>query len=477
MAPCWKSPGGMQSRNRVSDVLELVGESIRKHRLFRANHAILVAVSGGLDSMVLLDILQRLSAVYAWKLAVAHFNHRLRGRSSNADETLVRKTAERWRLPFELGTGDVRGFARQEGLSLEMAARKLRHEFLAHAAVQAGAKTIALAHHLDDQIELFFLRLLRGSGPDGLSGMKWRTGSPANALVELVRPLLNQSRASLASYADSQKISYREDASNACLDVVRNRIRHRLLPLIRREYQPAIDRIVPRTMNILGFEAEFTTHFAREWLQGPRDVPFNRLSVAIQRRCLQLQLTARKITPEFEFIEQLRLEPGRSICVPSLRTSAPVAVWRDSEGNLHLQAPKLQLAGAESLRCHLEGRAGEIKFATLEIRWALADQEGLAKLPRRAGAHECFDAEKVGKTIVLRHWYPGDRFQPIGMPKPVKLQDLFTNQKVPRDRRHSVVIAATEPGEIFWVEGMRISERFKLLSSTIRRLHWRWQTR
>jgi len=140
--------------------------------------ALLVAVSGGVDSMVLLHVLNSLAPEWGWKLAVAHFNHQLRGRSSDRDEALVCRTAAALKLTVTVGQGDVKAFAKQSGLSLEMAARKLRHEFLARTARAGGITTIALAHHADDQVELFFLRLLRGAGGEGLAGMRGRAPSP-----------------------------------------------------------------------------------------------------------------------------------------------------------------------------------------------------------------------------------------------------------------------------------------------------------
>ncbi|MDB6023305.1 MAG: tRNA(Ile)-lysidine synthetase, partial [Pedosphaera sp.] len=140
-----------------------VGLSIAERRPFRRGEAILVAVSGGLDSMVLLHLLSHLAKVKEWRLTVAHFNHQLRGRSSDADERLVERTAKKLGLPFVVDRANVRQYAREHKLSLEMAARKLRHGFLARAAAERNIRTIALAHHANDQVELFFVRLLRGA--------------------------------------------------------------------------------------------------------------------------------------------------------------------------------------------------------------------------------------------------------------------------------------------------------------------------
>src|SRR6185369_5793855 len=172
-------------------LLEHINDSIERQKLFRRGEKILVAVSGGMDSMVLLHALRRLSVRHRWRLTVAHFNHQLRGGASDADEKLVRTTAAKMKLPVAAAGADVKRFAKQGRLSIEMAARKLRHEFLARAARERGIKTVALAHHADDQVELFFLRLLRGAGTQGLSGMKWQSPSPADKTIALARPLLD----------------------------------------------------------------------------------------------------------------------------------------------------------------------------------------------------------------------------------------------------------------------------------------------
>ncbi|HXC99166.1 MAG TPA: tRNA lysidine(34) synthetase TilS, partial [Verrucomicrobiae bacterium] len=174
----------------MSNLLSRVEESVRAKKLFREGESVLIAVSGGLDSMVLLHLLARLTPAHHWRLAVAHFNHQLRGRSSHADQHLVEQTAKKLGLPFVAGRADVRAFASRRGESIEMAARELRHKFLAKTALRRKIRVIALAHHADDQVELFFLRLLRGAGVEGLAGMKWRNPSPANSRITLARPLL-----------------------------------------------------------------------------------------------------------------------------------------------------------------------------------------------------------------------------------------------------------------------------------------------
>ena len=174
----------------VNEFLQRAETEIQKRQMLPRGQKILAAVSGGADSLVLLHVLHSHAPKYRWKISVAHFNHRLRGRASDADEKLVHRTARKLSLPFYVAGADVKKFAAQSKISVEMAARKLRHEFLARVAREQKNSVVALAHHADDQVELFFLRVLRGAGGEGLAGMKWQSSSPANWKITLVRPLL-----------------------------------------------------------------------------------------------------------------------------------------------------------------------------------------------------------------------------------------------------------------------------------------------
>lgn len=248
---------------------------------------ILVAVSGGLDSTVLLHALRMLSARHRWRLTVAHFNHQLRGRSSDADEQLVRQTAAALKLPVVVGNADVKRFAKNSGLSIEMAARRLRHEFFARTAGKRKIRVVALAHHADDQVELFFLRVLRGAGGEGLAGMKWRSPSPVNSKIMLVRPLLDVTKEELLGFARKNRVRFREDATNAALDMPRNRLRNELLPLLRKKYQPGLTKTVLRLMKLVGAEADVVGEAVQQWLKETgRDGPPGRpRTLTVRRRC------------------------------------------------------------------------------------------------------------------------------------------------------------------------------------------------
>lgn len=444
--------------------LNQIEVEILTRRLLKKGDSVLVAVSGGLDSMVLLHSIGSLAARHKWRPRIAHFNHQLRGRSSNGDENLVRRIAAEMKAPCDIGSADVRGFAKKSGLSIEMAARKLRHEFLARTARKHEIRTVALGHHADDQVELFLMRLLRGAGGEGLGGMKWQSPSPADSKITLIRPLLAHTKEELQRQAGESRIVFREDASNHSLDFHRNKVRHKLIPLLK-EFQPALISALLRTVDIVGSEAEFVGREAHKWFRQPTN--FEQLPTAVQRRVLLEQLTKLGISPEFTLVEHLRRKGGTTANI-----SASLKITRSPSGLVHLVENPQVSFNEEGVTVHV-GTPGKLKFERLNLSWVCQPKSGATF--KAVPNTEYFDADKVGSIVTLRHWRPGDRFQPIGMKSPVKLQDLFTNLKIPREDRHRKAVAAADDGRIFWVEGVRISEEFKLLPSSKRRLRWSWK--
>jgi tRNA(Ile)-lysidine synthase len=445
-----------------------VEQAIEQRTPLQPESPVLVAVSGGLDSMVLLRVMHTLSTARAWRLTVAHFDHRLRGEASRADARFVGRVAASLDLEFIHESADVAGFAREAQLSVEMAARILRHRFLVRTARAAGGATVALAHHADDQVELFFLRLFRGAGAEGLAGMNWVGPSPEDGSIRLIRPLLEERREALAQYAREEGIRFREDSSNRNLDIPRNRIRQVLLPLLRRQYQVALDPVILRTMATLRDDAAFIAQQAEAWRGAKRRAPFARLPTALQRHLLSIQLRELKVPVGFELVERLRLRAGE-------RVSAGVGVFvsRERAGRLVMTTEPAFLT--EQLAVEVEGRGGRARFGELDLSWRMiaVRRQGGARGARRSRM-EVFDADKIGRSIFLRHWRPGDRFQPSGLPRAAKLQNLFVNERIPRETRHRLVVATTSEGNIFWVEGLRIAEGFKLDKKSQRGLKWSW---
>lgn len=458
-------PGALPS---IGVVLEQIAKNIRARKLFRDGEHVLVAVSGGLDSMVLLHVLHSLAAEHKWKLTVAHFNHRLRGRESDADEKFVCQEAKKLPVPVVVDGADVKEHAKTSGQSIEMAARELRHAFFARTAKKLKVRTVALAHQADDQVELFFLRLLRGASVDGLAGMRWRGASPADDSVQLVRPLLNLSRAELEAFAREHKIRWREDTSNLSTDFLRNRVRRELIPLLQKHYQPGLRKSILRFGELLRAESEVVADVTKQALE--KNTSFEKLPVAVQRRSLQQQVLALGFNVDFETIEHLRLNGAKVI-----ELNPATRLKRDVKGKVLLVAKSAARFISAECTVKLEGRVTKARLGDRALIFSVALQHGRKFTPR--ANTEYFDADRVGPNIVLRHWQPGDRFQPIGSKTSRKLQDMFVDLKIPKSERHTRVIATTVAGEIFWVQGLRIGDNFKLTDKTTRKLALQWQTR
>lgn len=442
---------------------------------------IVVAVSGGVDSMVLLHLLNCWAPGLGWRLSVAHFNHQLRARAGDADERLVRTTAEVMGLACDVGRADVRLRARREKISVEMAARDLRHAFLARCARKRDAMVVMLAQHADDQVEQFFMRLMRGAGGIGLGGMMGRTVSPADHRICLIRPMLDVSKAEIVEFARINRIRFRHDASNDDIDFDRNWVRQKLLPLLQRR-QPAIVKTISRSLRIVQAETDYVRKAALEWLASLRLQPrvgfkaYKDLHASVQRHVLQEQLIELGCEPDFRLVEELRCEPGRPVSVAPNKQ-----VMRDESGRVSEAAPRVgrfalkeRLIQLPSPRRSRGPARGALKLGSLELNWRVLRKPPGFSLNAKPG-REYFDAERVGARLLLRHWRPGDRFQPIGMSATTKLQDWFTNRKIPAARRRELVLAATERGEIFWVEGERIAEGCKVTPKTRRLLELCWK--
>lgn len=431
----------------MDPLVHQVLEQVRKHQLVSGPSTLVVAVSGGVDSVVLLHILSELSGPLGLRLVVAHVNHGLRGRASDADQRFVETLARRSSLPCRSLKTDIRQQLRTSE-SVEMAARRVRHAFLSRVQSQRKASAIALAHHADDQVELFFLRLFRGAGGSGLGGMNWSAPSSAAARSKLIRPLLGTSRRQILDYAERLGLTWREDASNQDPSIPRNRIRHELIPLLASHYCPALGEVLPRTMEILRSEASLLDALASEG-----DSP--------SKGALDLSGSAREALERLVRRKQL-LQRGESATYRDITRTESGANHHGSESSLRFRRGTWP---AQLVQDH-----GVVLLKDASIHWR--------KLPNPQPFHlqptgtEQLDAEQVGMTVILRRWRAGDRFQPLGMKVPAKLQDLFVNRKIPALERRERWLATTATGDIFWVEGFPPGDRYKVTQQTTVTLQW-----
>jgi tRNA(Ile)-lysidine synthase len=213
-------------------IVRTVKQAIAEHSMFQTGDRVLVAVSGGADSVALIYLLETLAPLFSFRLAIAHLNHCLREKESDRDAEFVLRLAQKLNLPVYLEKKDVHKYKRRHKLSLEEAARQVRYRFFNQVAKENGFNKIALGHHYDDNAELVLMFILRGSGPLGLSGI------PAVRGDKIVRPLINVRRSEIIDYLTEKKLEYVSDTSNTDLNHQRNKLRHDLIPNILTSYNP-----------------------------------------------------------------------------------------------------------------------------------------------------------------------------------------------------------------------------------------------
>ena len=414
---------------------------------------ILLAVSGGADSTALLSIMARLEKNLRLQLAIAHFDHGLRGaRIAQREERFVRELAVSLDLPFHEGS------ARGKRIASEDAARRARYEFLATVAAREGFSAVATGHTASDQAETVLLHLVRGTGLDGLAGMSARAKWPfsGNGALTLLRPLLRLSRQETEAYCASAGISPVEDASNASPRYRRNRVRHELLPLLR-QMNPAIEDAMVRLAEAAGEDVSFLHSVAVEALLDAREGS-QRLSSRVlaawpaspRRHALRLAMTgllgdAQEMTQRHLLgLERLLLEgkTGDRLDLPR----GVVAVLRRDALELRLEAEPSQALPDKPVMLQLpaESRYGRFLVAASTKRPASGESVEVA-------------ASVLEDGLCVRSWQPGDRFNPLGMRGQKKLQDFFTDAHVPREDRESIPLFVSSRG-IVWVGGLRIAE-------------------
>jgi len=454
----------------LNRIIRNVKTTVSRYRMIEPGDRLVVAVSGGADSVCLLDVLHRLEGALGITLTVAHFDHGLRPDADEQETAFVRELAASFHLDLVIMKADPP--LDPGSASLEENARESRYRFLREVKEGCGAQKIATGHTLNDQAETVLMRLLRGSGPTGLSGIR-RVRKDG-----VIRPLIELSREEVLSYLHQRRLDHVTDASNLEPAYLRNRIRLNLLPQLE-TYQPRIVEILGRTADIAREDNRWLNAQARTWIvEWSQTTPGNEISIPTSRfselpEALKnhgVREALRTVAGSLRQISLAHIEAIKRLASserPQARVTLPdgLLVRRVYD---RLIFSKGGSPPADSYCIFIE-RIGTFHIDALG--WALTLEEmepggspqNLEVVPWTAS----FDADRIAFPLLLRNFRPGDRLVPLGMKGHKKLKNLFVDMKIPANVRTHIPILA-QGDQLIWVCGLRMDDRFKVTSSTRR---------
>lgn len=491
---CEITDGGFQVRRFILlgyNRIMLVGmDSILKDQCKLApGRPVIVAVSGGPDSLCLMDILYKAG----YPIVIAHFNHKLR-EESDAEAEALGQMAERLQVPFAVESADVRAYSSENKLSIEEAARNLRYTFLFEQARRYDAQAVAAGHTADDQVETVLMHFVRGAGLRGLKGMTYRTVLPAfDPAVPIIRPLLDVWREETVVYCAGQGLRPFHDPSNESLNFLRNRIRHLLVPTLE-TYNPKFREAAWRTAQLLSADHEIVRDaVAVAWQQVTSTESENLVvldaailssySIGLQRHLIRMALE--------------RIVPQEEISFDALERAAGFLV--DSDGRAQLSLPGDARLLREENRIYIAGRDAVLSFerwpqlpgdkdsiplpvpgeVNLPGGWRITCEHwnipALAREQMQANENPLqvwLDADKLAGDLSLRIRREGDRFEPFGLGGHTqKLSDFFTNVKLPQRARDRWPLLSVND-VIAWIPGYQLADPFRITKNSRRILYF-----
>ena len=424
---------------------------INRYNLIVEGEKVILALSGGIDSMVLADLLLKTKVQFV----AAHCNFRLREEESDGDEKFVRDFCENKDIQCFVKHFETEKLAKEQGLSIEMAARDLRYAWFEELRQQLGYDKIAVAHHADDQAETFFINLLRGAGLRGLKGMV-----PQNGVI--IRPLLWASREQIRQYAVESQIVWREDHTNAESVYLRNKIRNQLLPVFD-ELQPEARQGLYKSLEYLASENELYRELLNEKLaqiveQEGETQSFPTLNSKFSTLNFQLL---------FEWLRQFGFNADQCRFIYEAIGTGIGNHYYSPTHRLVIGRNKLQLSEIkEDGNEEVQVVVGEKElFSPLHLKFAQFVKFADFTIDKSRKVAQ-LDFDKLKFPLTLRHWRHGDRFHPLGMKGSKLLSDFFVDQKFTERQKSSVLLLTSSTGDIIWVVGWRIDDRFKVTNET-----------
>lgn len=431
-------------------MLQKFKDHIETHKLCQPSQQIMLAVSGGIDSVVMCELFYRAG----YECSILHCNFRLRGEESDGDEAFVRSLAASFDMPVYVQSFETEDYARDEGLSVQMAARKLRYDWFNEVADQAGIDRIATAHNMNDNIETFLLNLVRGSGIKGLSGIPVKNG-------KYIRPMLEISREEIISFSREQNIGFREDSSNSSKKYKRNKIRHDVIPLFE-EVNPSFIRTMNDNISRI---SEANEIFSRA-VADQRSALFRQEATHTEISVDALKDLHPLSTWIYELFSAYGFSKDQCSGIEMILNSDSGRQCISTTHRLYKDRDKLLLFDVEENsfdRYYIDapGSSASLPFA-MDIDQLSREEAG--EIPDSPSI-AFLDYEKLKFPLTVRKWQHGDYFCPLGMDQMKKLSDFFIDAKVPVPVKNRTWILASGK-DIVWIMGLRIDNRYRIEKDT-----------
>lgn len=463
----------MRHEKMTYRVLQKVRETVTRHNMLERGDKVLVGVSAGPDSVCLLHVLKELKEEYGLSLYIAHLHHGFRGSEADEDVRFVQDMGESLGIPVHIEYADIPSYIKRAGLSKQAGAREVRYRFFYRVADEAGADRIALGHTADDQAETFLMRLLRGSGGPGLSGIP-----PVRERI--IRPLIDIYREEIRQFLSERGIRYRIDSSNLSPVYLRNKIRLELIPYLSKEFNPNIMDTLLRNLKILRDEEIFLDENVRKIYPGmlvsasKESVTFDAwkyasLALPIRRRMLR------------HAIESIAGEGAVALSFRHIEDSLSL-LDGDREGEVHLPCGLIVKRDRETFGVYLKTAEAPVRPYTYDvaipgetpvpevgitIRTAILDSSAYEKQEEGDDPYKAFfDLGKFSFPLIIRRREKGDLFCPKGMAgHKKKIKEYFIDRKIPRRERDKIPVLVSPEG-ILWVVGYRTDDRFRVTPDT-----------
>jgi len=431
-------------------MIEEFNKYIFLNNLIKQGDKILLAVSGGIDSMVMAHLFLRRNH----KEGIAHCNFSLRGQESDKDEELVRQFAADNNIPFYTIRFETKAYAKRNKLSIQMAARELRYNWFEEIRGKNGFDSVAVAHNLNDNIETLLINLIRGTGLAGMAGIK-----PLNN--NIIRPMLFATRQEIQTYCDKNKIVFREDKSNADTKYTRNKIRHQVIPVIK-EINPSVELTLNETAERFSGFNEIVSDYISQLKEKIGEEKEHIISFNIS--LLKTHLHNKAVI--FELFKPYG--------VANAKLNDLIRVIDGKTGGQIITDTHRIIKNRKEIVVSEEAYMKETSYTISDIN-AFCIYPGIssARNVKITDTYEipsdphiaCIDLQKISFPVLIRKWKPGDYFYPLGMKQKKKLSDYFIDNKYSRFDKETIFILESD-GKIVWLIGDRIDDRFKITSST-----------